>query len=71
VNRINWVYADPGEPLWLMLGHGREAWWWIAGSYVDGKQRVRRFSVDKYGDREARRLAVAQRDEWESYAGRM
>ena len=52
-------------------GLGREAWWWLVSSYVDGKMRMRRFAVAKYGDREARRLAVAQRDEWERYAGRM
>jgi hypothetical protein len=47
-------------------GFGREAWWWFASAYIDGRQRTRRWSVDKYGDRGAWRLAMAQRREWES-----
>lgn len=46
-------------------GLGREAWWWFASAVVNGRQRIRRWSVDKYGDREAWRLAIAQRREWE------
>jgi hypothetical protein len=46
-------------------GFGREAWWWFASALVDGKQRTRRWSVDKYGDRGAWRQAIAQRREWE------
>jgi len=46
-------------------GLGREAWWWIANAIIDGKQRSRRWSVDKYGDRGAWRLAMEQRREWE------
>lgn len=46
-------------------GFGREAWWWIANAIVDGKQRVRRWSVDRHGDRGAWKEAVAQRKEWE------
>ena len=46
-------------------GLGREAWWWIANAIIGGKQRSRRWSVDKHGDRGAWRLAVAQRWEWE------
>lgn len=49
-------------------GLGREAWWWITSAYVDGRQRVRRFSVDKYGDRGAWLLATAQRWEWEDFS---
>lgn len=47
-------------------GFGREAWWWFASAYVDGRQRTRRWSVDKYGDRGAWRQAIAQRQEWEN-----
>lgn len=46
-------------------GLGREAWWWFASAVINGRQRIRRWSVDKYGDRGAWRLAVAQRREWE------
>lgn len=46
-------------------GLGRVAWWWFASAVVNGRQRVRRWAVDKYGDREAWRLALAQRREWE------
>ena len=46
-------------------GFGREAWWWFASAVIDGKQRVRRWSVDKHGDRGARRLAMEQRRDWE------
>lgn len=46
-------------------GLGREAWWWMANAIVNGRQRVRRWSVEKYGDRGAWRLAMAQRLEWE------
>lgn len=46
-------------------GLGREAWWWMASALFDGRQHVRRWSVDKYGDRGAWRLAMAQRREWE------
>ena len=46
-------------------GLGREAWWWFASALVDGRQRMRRWSVDKYGDLGAYRLAKAQRREWE------
>jgi hypothetical protein len=46
-------------------GLGREAWWWMASSLVDGRQRIRRWAVDKYGDRGAWRLAWEQRREWE------
>jgi len=46
-------------------GFGREAWWWFASALVDGKQRTRRWSVDKYGDHGAWRQAMAQRREWE------
>lgn len=46
-------------------GLGREAWWWMANAIVIGRQRVRRWSVEKYGDRGAWRLAMAQRLEWE------
>lgn len=46
-------------------GFGREAWWWFASAYIKGRQRTRRWSVDKYGDLGARRLAMAQRLEWE------
>lgn len=46
-------------------GFGREAWWWFASAYIDGRQRTRRWSVDKHGDRGAWRLAMAQRRVWE------
>ena len=46
-------------------GFGREAWWWFASAVINGRQRIRRWSVDKYGDRAAWRLAMAQRLEWE------
>lgn len=49
-------------------GLGREAWWWFASAIVGGKQRIRRWSVDKYGDLGAYRLAKAQRREWEDMA---
>lgn len=45
-------------------GLGREAWWWIANGTIGGSQSVRRWSVQKYGDREAWRLAMAQRRDW-------
>jgi hypothetical protein len=45
-------------------GFGREAWWWIATANFGGKQRSRRWAVTAHGDREARRLAIAQREEW-------
>ncbi len=48
-------------------GLGRVAWWWFASAVINGRQRVRRWAVDKYGDRGAWRLAVAQRREWEKY----
>ncbi len=51
-------------------GLGREAWWWITNAIVNGRQRVRRWSVDKYGDRGAWRLAMAQRREWEESSPR-
>lgn len=47
-------------------GLGREAWWWIANGTIDGRQRIRRWSVEKYGDRGAWRQAMAQRIEWEN-----
>jgi hypothetical protein len=46
-------------------GLGREAWWWFATAVINGRQRTRRWSVDKYGDHGAWRLAMAQRLEWE------
>lgn len=46
-------------------GLGREAWWWFATAMVDGRQRSRRWSIDKHGDREACRLAKEQRRQWE------
>jgi hypothetical protein len=46
-------------------GFGREAWWWFATAIVNGRQRTRRWSVDKYGDRGAWRFALAQRKAWE------
>lgn len=46
-------------------GFGREAWWWFASALVGGRQRTRRWSVDKHGDRGAWRQAMAQRREWE------
>jgi len=46
-------------------GMGREAWWWIANAHFGGKQHSRRWSVTAHGDREARRLAIAQREEWQ------
>jgi hypothetical protein len=46
-------------------GLGREAWWWFAYSHIDRKQVCRRWSVDKYGDIGAWRLALAQRLKWE------
>lgn len=46
-------------------GLGREAWWWFASATVNGKQVTRRWSVDKYGDRGAWRLAKTQREAWE------
>jgi len=45
-------------------GLGRVAWWWFASAAVNGRQRIRRWAVDKYGDRGAWRLAMAQRREW-------
>jgi len=45
-------------------GMGREAWWWIANAHFAGKQHSRRWSVTAHGDRDARRLAIAQREEW-------
>ena len=45
-------------------GMGREAWWWIATAYISNKQLTRRWSVTAHGDREARQLAIAQREEW-------
>jgi hypothetical protein len=45
-------------------GMGREAWWWIATALIDKKQHSRRWSVTAHGDRESRRLAIAQRKEW-------
>ncbi len=47
-------------------GLGREAWWWMANAIVNGRQRIRRWSVDKYGDRGAHRLAMKQRRDWEN-----
>jgi hypothetical protein len=47
-------------------GLGREAWWWCATCKVDGKVRIRRWSVDKHGDRGAWRLATIQQLEWEN-----
>lgn len=49
----------------LKDGHGREAEYWVASAWVDGGQRIRRFAVNKYGDKEARRLATEQKREWE------
>jgi hypothetical protein len=46
-------------------GLGREAWWWFASAYLNGRQRTRRWSVDNYCDRGAWRLAMSQRQEWE------
>jgi len=46
-------------------GMGREAWWWFATANFGGKPRTRRWAVTAHGDREARRLAIAQREEWE------
>jgi len=46
-------------------GMGRTAWWWVVNAYVWGKQKSRRFSVDKYGDRGAHKLALRQRQQWE------
>ncbi len=46
-------------------GMGREAWWWIASAYFDGKQHIRRWAITAHGDREAQRLAIEQRQEWE------
>ena len=46
-------------------GMGREAWWWIASAYFEGKQHIRRWAVTAHGDREAQRLAIEQRQEWE------
>ena len=46
-------------------GFGREAWWWFASAFIHGKQCTRRWSVEKYGDREAWRQAISQRREWE------
>ncbi len=47
-------------------GLGREAWWWIANGSIEGRQRIRRWSVEKYGDRGAWRQAMEQRLEWEN-----
>ena len=49
-------------------GFGREAWWWFASAFFNGKQQCRRWSVDKYGDHGAWKLARAQRREWEKSA---
>lgn len=46
-------------------GLGREAWRWFASAYIDGRQCVRRWAVDKYCDRGARQQAWVQRREWE------
>lgn len=46
-------------------GMGREAWWWIANAIIEGRQRSRRWSVDKHGDRGAWQQAIAQRKAWE------
>lgn len=46
-------------------GLGRDAWWWFASAVIDGRPHMRRWSVDKYGDRGAWLLAKAQRREWE------
>lgn len=46
-------------------GLGREAWWWFASGTINRRQYIRRWSVDKYGDRGAWKLAIAQRWEWE------
>ncbi len=46
-------------------GFGREAWCWFANTYINGRQRTRRWSVDKHGDRGAWRHAMEQRREWE------
>ncbi len=51
-------------------GLGREAWWWITNALIDGKQRIRRWSVDKYGDRRAWQQAMTQRREWEESKSR-
>ena len=48
-------------------GLGREAWWWFASINVRGFHSNRRWSVDKYGDRGAWRLAMTQRQEWEKF----
>jgi hypothetical protein len=48
-------------------GFGREAWWWFASAVINGRQHIRRWSVDKYGDRGAWRLAITQRQEWEKF----
>lgn len=46
-------------------GLGREAWWWFASASIEGRQCVRRWAVDKYGDRGAWQQALAQKREWE------
>jgi len=51
-------------------GLGREAWWWFASAVIDGRNHMRRWSVEKYGDRGAWRLAKAQRREWEKSMSR-
>ncbi len=43
---------------------GREVGWWNANATVGGKQHSRRWAVTVHNDREAHRLAVAQREEW-------
>ncbi len=44
---------------------GREALWWIANARIANKQYSRRWSVTAHGDGKDRRLAIAQRQEWE------
>jgi hypothetical protein len=51
-------------------GFGREAWWWFASAVINGRQRTRRWAVNKYGDRGAWRLAMAQRREWKKSMSR-
>jgi len=50
---------------YLRDGMGREAWWWTASAYVNGKTKMRRFSIDKHGDLGAHRMAMRQRLDWE------
>jgi hypothetical protein len=46
-------------------GSGRADLYWVANMMISAKQRARRWSCTKHGDKAAYEQAVAQRQEWE------